>query len=126
MEQVSLPTELIETQTQQSIGKVYLDWQPQPGTYVDFNGQTYAVLERRHRYQFKANKYRLHQIALYVQPTQTPTERSWVENRWVLGDASCTYNARSEILRCGVNPLGPCLGCPHYQNPNATQSDHSA
>jgi hypothetical protein len=33
---------------------------------------------------------------------------------WI-GDLSCTYNARSSLLRCAVNPAGPCQGCRHYQ-----------
>lgn len=34
--------------------------------------------------------------------------------QWV-GDVSCRYNARSPLLRCAVNPCGPCQGCRHYQ-----------
>ncbi|OUC11822.1 MAG: hypothetical protein B0A82_25735 [Alkalinema sp. CACIAM 70d] len=114
MEQPSLPTEVILQASQKSLGNVYLDWTPQPGAYLNLEGQTYTVLERRHRYQFKAGRYRLHKIAIYVQSSACPEERSLVEGRWVMGDASCQYNARSELLRCAVNALGPCQGCRFY------------
>lgn len=115
METNSLPTEIILSHPCQSLGKVYLDWNPQPGAYLDLEGKTYAVLERRHRYQFKSGKYRLYNIALYVQMAQCPAERSLVEGRWVLGDATCRFNARSELVRCAVNPSGPCQGCRFYE-----------
>ncbi|MBW4418290.1 MAG: hypothetical protein KME13_03565 [Myxacorys californica WJT36-NPBG1] len=114
MEQTTLPTEVILTHPKQSLGNVHLDWSPQPGTYFDLEGQTYTVLERRHRYQLRSGRYRLHKIAIYVQKTQHPVERSLVAGRWVLGDATCAYSARSEIVRCAVNPEGPCEGCRYY------------
>jgi hypothetical protein len=44
MEPDSLPTELILTHSRQSLGKINLDWMPQPGNYLDVEGKTYAVL----------------------------------------------------------------------------------
>ena len=44
----SLPTEVILTRSQEVIAKVKLEWTPQPGNYLDLDGSTYAVLERRH------------------------------------------------------------------------------
>lgn len=32
-----------------------------------------------------------------------------------IGDGTCRFNARSPLIRCAVNPQGPCQGCPHYQ-----------
>ncbi|OUL31990.1 hypothetical protein BV372_19700 [Nostoc sp. T09] len=116
MEPNSLPTEVILTHPRQSLGRAQLDWTPQPGNYLDFEGKTYAVLERRHKYQLKAGRYRLHNIALYVQSAQRPAEKSLVEGRWVIGDATCSYNAHSEIVRCAVNPNGPCKSCRFYEN----------
>jgi hypothetical protein len=115
MEPSSLPTEILLVHPQQSLGSLYLDWAPQPGAYLDVEGQTYAVLERRHRYQLKAGRYRLHKVALYVQSAERPVERSRLEGRWVIGDATCRYNARSELLRCAVNPLGPCDRCRFFE-----------
>jgi hypothetical protein len=115
MEQESLPTEVILSHPRQTLGNVLLDWSPQPGAYLDLEGQTYAVLERHHRYQFKWGQYRLHKIALYVQSAQRPVERSLISGRWVLGDANCRFNAQSELIRCAVNPEGPCASCHHYE-----------
>ena len=115
MEPDSLPAELILTHPRQTLGNVQLDWTPQPGNYLDYEGQTYAVLERRHRYLLRSGRYRLQKIALYVQSAQRPNEKSLVEGRWVVGDANCRYNARSELIRCAVNPEGPCNACRFYE-----------
>ncbi|TVR12869.1 MAG: hypothetical protein EA395_05015 [Phormidium sp. GEM2.Bin31] len=115
MEPDSLPTELILSESTKSLGRVYLDWTPQPGHYLDVKQQTYKVLERRHRYQLKSGRYRLHQVALYVQTAQRPEEMTCVEGRWLIGDLSCRYNAHSELMRCAINPQGPCAGCRHYE-----------
>ncbi|MFE4106710.1 DUF6464 family protein [Almyronema epifaneia] len=122
MEQDLLPTELILNHSQQSLGNVYLDWMPQPGAHIDFDGQTYAVMERRHRYCLKANRYHLSKIHLYVQSTKSPEETSLVGDRWVIGDISCRYNAASELLRCAVNPDGPCQGCGDYEAASPNRS----
>jgi Family of unknown function (DUF6464) len=110
-----LLTEVILTHPRQSLGSVQLDWTPQPGNYLDLEGKTYAVLERRHRYQLKSGRYHLHKIAIYVQSAQRPVEKTLVSGRWVIGDATCRYNARSEILRCAVNPESLCESCNYYE-----------
>jgi hypothetical protein len=116
MELNSLPTEVILTHPRQSLGKLQLDWTPQPGNYLDVDGKTSAVLERRHKYQLKAGRYSLHNIAIYVQKANRPEEKSLFEGRWVIGDATCNFNAHSEIIRCAVNPAGPCNTCRFYAN----------
>jgi Family of unknown function (DUF6464) len=35
---------------------------------------------------------------------------------FVIGDITCELNARSPLLRCAVNPQGPCQGCRDYQS----------
>jgi hypothetical protein len=117
MESHSLPTEVILSPSHVSLGHLFLDWEPQPGTYVEVKAQTYLVLERRHRYQLWSGRYRLHKIALYVQAIQTPLEQRLLDGQWVIGDITCTYNARSPLIRCAVNPRGPCDRCIHYQHP---------
>ncbi|MFB2878960.1 DUF6464 family protein [Floridanema aerugineum] len=121
MEPDSLPTEVILTYPRRSLGKINLDWTPQPGNYLNLEGQTYAVLERSHRYQYKLGGYELHKIALYVQSAPSTADRSLYKGRWVVGDASCRFNAHSEIMRCAVNPEGPCDRCRHYESFPATQ-----
>lgn len=115
MEPDSLPTEVILSHPQQTIGNVHLDWNPQPGAYLDLEGKTYAVLERRHRYQLRLGKYRLQKIALYVQSAKRPEEMTLMNGHWIVGNASCGYNAHSELVRCAVNPSGPCEGCRFYE-----------
>ena len=115
MEPDSLLTEVILMHPRQSLGKIYLDWMPQPGNYLDLEGKTYAVLERHHHYQYKVGGYCLRKISLYVQSAQRPAEKSLINGHWVIGDASCLFNAKSEILRCAVNPEGPCEGCRFYE-----------
>ena len=107
----SLATEVILTQSREVLMKVQLDWTPQPGNYIDLDGRTYAVLERRHRYQLQFGRYKLHKVALYVQSATRPEEQSLIDGQWVIGDATCKYNARSSLIRCAVHPIGPCEGC---------------
>ena len=115
MELNSLPAEVILSHPPSTLGHLYLDWNPQPGAYLEFQGQTYMVLERRHRYLLRSGRYQLHKITLYVQKVDAPVEVSLLDGRWVIGDISCSYNARSELLRCAPNPSGPCDRCVHYQ-----------
>lgn len=35
---------------------------------------------------------------------------------YIIGDFTCRFNARSNYLRCAVNPLGPCEGCSAYES----------
>lgn len=110
----NLPTEIILSQSHTTLGCQHLGWNPQPGGYLEIEGQTYLVLERRHRYLLKSGHYQLHQILLYVQKSHVPVEQSLLNGRWVVGDSTCLYNAHSEVLRCAVNPSGPCERCTHY------------
>lgn len=110
-----LPTEVFLSDRRSSLGVLPLEGNPQPGSYLDIEGQAYLVLERRHRYHLKSGRYHLHKIALYVQKIQDATEKSLWDGRWVIGDPSCAYNARSELLRCAANPMGPCDRCKHYE-----------
>ena len=108
-------TEVIVSQTHTSLGYHDVGSQCQPGAYVDIAGQLYQVLERRHRYQFRGGCYQLHYVALYVQSAKLPDDRYCVNGQWMIGDPTCRYNAHSAILRCAVNPSGPCDRCPAYQ-----------
>jgi Family of unknown function (DUF6464) len=110
-ETASMPTEVILTQSREVLTKIYLDWTPQPGNYLDLDGKTYAVLERRHRYHLQSGRYKLSKIALYVQAATRPEEQSLIDGQWVIGDATCKYNARSTLIRCAIHPIGPCEGC---------------
>ena len=110
----SLPAEIVLSDSHVALGHLWLDWQPQPGAYVEFAGQMYLVLERRHRYQLRSGCYQLHQIALYVEPFAAPAVGRPTDQQ-LIGDLTCVYSARSQWLRCAVNPAGPCDHCGHYQ-----------
>lgn len=114
-ESSALLTEVILSHSQTVLGTVHLEGMPQPGTHVNLHGRTYMVLERHHRYQYKAGRYRLSRIRLYVQLVHDTAEKSLVNGRWVLGDITCRYNARSELVRCAVNPSGSCGQCQFYE-----------
>ncbi len=116
MELKSLPTEIILSKSSQSLGKVYLDWTPEPGNYVELAEKTYVVLERHHHYQYQIEGYCLQKISLHVQESTKLQEKTLIDGRWVIGKASCKYNARSEIIRCAVNPKGLCQGCRYYES----------
>ena len=48
-----------------------------------------------------------------------PPDQHYVEGiGYVIGDFTCRFNARSNYIRCAVNPSGPCQECPHYQATN--------
>lgn len=116
MEISAIPTEVLTLNPDRLLAKLYLDWMPQPGNYIDVEGNTYTILERRHRYQFRRGKYNLFRILVYVQPAPANLERSIIDGRWVIGDVKCLYNAHSEILRCAVNPDGPCRECRFWES----------
>lgn len=115
MEQDSLPTEIILSHSHETLERVILEGHPQPGSYLELAGKTYAVLERRHRYQLRDGRYQLHTIVLSVQASPRSDEKSWVNGRWTLGDATCRFHAGSELVRCAVYPSGPCYGCRFYE-----------
>jgi hypothetical protein len=114
MEISTIPTEIHTLHPESILGKVYLDSIPQPGENLDLEGKTYTILERRHRYQFRQGKYNLFRVLVYVQSAPENLDRNLVDGRWIIGDGTCQYNAKSEMIRCAVNPLGPCQGCQFW------------
>ncbi|MFW6730870.1 MAG: DUF6464 family protein [Synechococcus sp.] len=88
---------------------------PQPGRWLDLDGTSYLVLQRRHRYRLVQGRYRLARVVLQVKAQRQPADAHWWRNRWVIGDPTCTYNALSPLLRCAVLPEGPCSGCLHHR-----------
>jgi Family of unknown function (DUF6464) len=51
----------------------------------------------------------------YKRITKDPEEQYVEGIGIVIGDLSCTYNARSPYIRCAINPDGLCQDCRHYQ-----------
>jgi hypothetical protein len=49
--------------------------------------------------------------------TSTPSEEQYIQGvGYIIGDLTCKFNARSPIIRCAVNPHGPCKDCPYYES----------
>jgi hypothetical protein len=87
---------------------------PQPGRWLELEDRSFLVLQRHHRYQLRAGRYELAAIALQVKSQKRPVDARWWEGRWVIGDPSCRFNARTPLLRCAVLPEGPCERCAHF------------
>ncbi|MEN8446895.1 MAG: DUF6464 family protein [Cyanobacteria bacterium J06555_13] len=115
MEIKALPTDIILSDSKQILGHRKMDRSLYPGTYVEIEAQTYQILVRRHQYQLRLGRYYLHKAVVHVKETSVPDERTLHKGNWVIGDITCTYNARSELVRCAINPSGPCRDCTHYQ-----------
>ncbi len=112
----SLPTEIVALHPKRSLGQLYLEGMPQPGSHVEVYGACYTVLERRHCYQWRRGRYELQKIAIYVQSLPGSEDRTLLpDGTWAIGDPTCRFNARSGILRCAVKPGGPCQGCAHWE-----------
>ena len=62
----------------------------------------------------RGGHYQLSGVALMVKAQKQPADSRWWNDRWVIGDPSCRFNARSPLLRCAVLPEGPCERCSHY------------
>lgn len=115
IEKNHLPTEIILTPARLLIGRINLDRRLQPGNYMEFEGRTYAILERHHFYQYRVGGYRFNKATLHVQESIRPEETTQIGDLHVIGNANCRFNARSEIMRCAVNPEGPCEGCRYFE-----------
>lgn len=87
---------------------------PQPGRWLEAQGCSYLVLQRHHRYQLRNGRYELSSVALQVKRQRQPADARQWQGRWVIGDPSCRFNARTPLLRCAVLPDGPCERCGHY------------
>ena len=115
MEIKALPTDIVLAGSKAVLGHRKMDRSLHPGTYVEIDGHTYQILVRRHQYQLKLGRYHLHKAIVHVKETAVPNERSRFKGMWVIGDVTCAYNARSELMRCAINPSGPCSDCVHYK-----------
>ncbi len=107
-----LPIQFIDADSGDQFEELHLDWPPHPGSSVEIGDQIYTILEKRHSYHLRDGRYCLHAIRAYVRPAPSLDH---LEHPFVIGDPSCLHNAHSPLLRCAVNPRGPCQGCVHYQ-----------
>ena len=106
--------ELRQAGSNRLLERLDLDDIPQPGRWLVVDDRSFLVLQRHHRYQLRSGRYELSCIALQVKAQKQPADARWWQGRWVIGDPSCHYNARSPLLRCAVLPEGPCDCCAHH------------
>ncbi|NEN89716.1 MAG: hypothetical protein F6K48_12715 [Okeania sp. SIO3H1] len=74
-------------------------------------------------HKFRARtRQRLISVRLAGNYTGIPTISSQPEQQYIdglgyiIGDLSCKFNARSPLIRCAVNPFGPCKYCSDYES----------
>ncbi len=89
---------------------------PHPGRWLTVAEGSFLVLQRRHRYRLRNGRYELSSVALQVRAQHQPADARWWNGRWVIGDPTCRFNARSPLLRCAVLPEGPCDRCSHFRS----------
>lgn len=84
-------------------------------------GLTPAIVSAVH--SCRANRQAREQVCYAMEMTanhrlnSTPRDKDmhYVEGMgYMVGEITCSLNARSPYLRCAVNPLGPCEGCREY------------
>ena len=127
MDPSQLPVLVVDAGTGETFDELRLNWIPHPGHTLQIGPETYTVLEKRHYYQLRSGKYQLHTVRAFVRPAPqaaqvlnpdgklSDRERSNINGQWVIGDTTCEFNARSPLVRCAVNPMGPCAGCRDFK-----------
>ena len=104
--------QLIDAATGSQLGELAMEGSPHPGSRLEFLAQSYLVLEKRHTYHLRNGRYRLHRIRAYVRELSAFEDHA--DAGQIIGDPTCCFNAHSPLLRCAVNPSGPCEGCGEY------------
>ncbi len=113
--------ELRQAGSDRLLERLELEEVPQPGRWLVVDNRSFLVLQRHHRYQLRGGRYELSSVALQVKPQCQPADARWWQGRWVIGDPSCRFNARSPLLRCAVLPEGPCERCDHHSGRDAAE-----
>ena len=111
-----MAVELRQAGSEQVLHRLMLEDVPQPGRWLEVEGLSYLVLQRRHRYRLRGGRYQLSGVALMVKAQKQPADSRWWNDRWVIGDPSCRFNARSP--RCAA----PCCRKAHASAAATTAS----
>ena len=115
------PVEIWLMESESSLGSYVLAGVPVAGMEISLEGQDYLVMECRHRYRLNLNRYELNRVVLWVKALYSATDKTWVEGQWIWGNINCQYNARSPVIRCAVNPDGPCDRCSNFHAIEASE-----
>ena len=107
--------ELIDAGSGALLNRIQLDDPPHPGSWFEWDGTSFLIMQRQHRYSLKGGTYQLSTIALVVKPQSRPSDAKPWRHGWVIGDPTCRFNALSPLLRCAVWPDGPCDQCSHFE-----------
>ncbi|MGB3509658.1 MAG: DUF6464 family protein [Microcoleaceae cyanobacterium] len=55
--------------------------------------------------------------SIRIGSTSNQPEEQYIQGvGYIIGDLTCKFNARSPVIRCAVNPMGPCKDCSHYES----------
>ena len=107
--------ELRNSGSETLLDRILLDDPPYPGSWFEWDGSSYLVMQRQHRYALKHGKYEIAAITLFVKSQLQPLDARVWRHGWVIGDPMCRFNALSPLLRCVVWPDGPCDQCSHHE-----------
>ncbi len=77
---------------------------------LNYRQRIYAHSRRRTIVESNSNR------PFYKRTVGDPEEQYVQGVGYVIGDLSCSYNARSPYIRCAVNPNGLCQDCRYYHN----------
>ena len=62
---MSMAVELRQAGSEQVLHRLMLEDVPQPGRWLEVEGLSYLVLQRRHRYRLRGGRYQLSGVALW-------------------------------------------------------------
>ena len=63
---MSMAVELRQAGSEHVLHRLMLEDVPQPGRWLEVEGLSYLVLQRRHRYRLRGGRYQLSGVALMV------------------------------------------------------------
>ena len=109
---------IINSQSSSIIKKINIDMTPEPGNWFILDNDSFFIYSKTNRYKLVDGIYKLSEIDLLVKYQKQPEDSTYIMNHWVIGNHECTYNALSPLLRCAVNPIGPCSECAEFRSIN--------
>ena len=72
---MTMAVELRQAGSEQVLHRLMLEDVPQPGRWLEVEGLSYLVLQRRHRYRLRGGRYQLSGVALICLLYTSPSPR---------------------------------------------------